>query len=576
MPRKIKLLSIQFNEHKFRKLSNIKLDIAPRLTAISGHNGIGKSTILGIIANGSEYNGEPKTYFGKSFRSDFGEIFHLAEDEIVKDRKTRPIITLKYSLEYQESPDTINSIDILKNCRVSKQGTDRLRLIPRTDNQTKKNYKELLNQYKIGDAAKMPIPTIYLGMSRMTPIGEHDSSDVTVIRRRDAFAPEDQTYIIQATNKIIPADLVDDPAILTHSFKKSRKGSSLPEYAHSSLSISLGQDSLSSIITALASFHRLKRENPDVYTGGILVIDELDAGFHPIAQLKLIELFKQEARKLNLQIIFTTHSLTILKHILNEDKKQHIKPPQDTVIYFQDTRLPKLMPNVSYQKIKNDLLLTPKMKHPQKPSIDIFFEDSEAELIFKKIINHICANKGVYSYFGVEFNYYPLGTSEQVLMTLYDKVPYFKNQLLIPDNDVYSKCKNRELIEKAMNIVPLPGSDDQNENTPPAERTPEAILYLYIKSKFDNYEKEEEFWRSLVYTTDYTKEHILTLSEDELTGKKSRESKERWFNCPTVQNFLNDANIIEKWAKENHNSIHDFETRLRNGINNVLAKNKNN
>ena len=55
---------------------------------------------------------------------------------------------------------------------------------------------------------------------------------------------------------------------------------------------------MSSIITAFASFNKLKREQGDNYNGGILLIDEIDAGFHPRAQIKLIKLMKEEAKKI--------------------------------------------------------------------------------------------------------------------------------------------------------------------------------------------------------------------------------------------------------------------------------------
>lgn len=62
--------------HHFRKLKDIRIDIGERITVIAGHNGIGKSTILGLIANGSELKGY-QSYFDKIFQSQFQEIFHL-------------------------------------------------------------------------------------------------------------------------------------------------------------------------------------------------------------------------------------------------------------------------------------------------------------------------------------------------------------------------------------------------------------------------------------------------------------------------------------------------------------------
>lgn len=85
------------------------------------------------------------------------------------------------------------------------------------------------------------------------------------------------------------------------------------------------------------------------------------------------------------------------------------------------------------------------------------------------------------------------------------------------------------------------------------EKMPEA-LYRYIKKKFDNFNKEEEFWDNLYYstgyTTDYVHEHILTLSEDELVKAKSQDLKEKWFNRPAVQVFLNESKILNDEMRE--------------------------
>lgn len=50
----MKIKSISFGDIPFRMFRNLTINISERLTVIAGHNGIGKSTLLGLIANGSE------------------------------------------------------------------------------------------------------------------------------------------------------------------------------------------------------------------------------------------------------------------------------------------------------------------------------------------------------------------------------------------------------------------------------------------------------------------------------------------------------------------------------------------
>ena len=68
MAAKIQVKSLTFGKPPFRKLGNINIEFADRLTLIAGHNGIGKSTILGLVANTFGIaRGGPKSYFGEPF-----------------------------------------------------------------------------------------------------------------------------------------------------------------------------------------------------------------------------------------------------------------------------------------------------------------------------------------------------------------------------------------------------------------------------------------------------------------------------------------------------------------------------
>lgn len=65
------LKKIVFGKNSWRKLSGLEIPVFPRLTAIAGHNGIGKSSILGFIANASGMSAKDldgiKSYFGTDF-----------------------------------------------------------------------------------------------------------------------------------------------------------------------------------------------------------------------------------------------------------------------------------------------------------------------------------------------------------------------------------------------------------------------------------------------------------------------------------------------------------------------------
>ena len=126
----MKIKSISFGENPFRMFKNLTINISERLTVIAGHNGIGKSTLLGLIANGSEFkSSEGKTLLKRSFQAQLHELFYLdIEKDYVKKTADKPYFTLTYSQAGKE--------DLKKTCSVSKhsekrQGIERLKVVPR-------------------------------------------------------------------------------------------------------------------------------------------------------------------------------------------------------------------------------------------------------------------------------------------------------------------------------------------------------------------------------------------------------------------------------------------------------------
>ena len=90
----------------------------------------------------------------------------------------------------------------------------------------------------------------------------------------------------------------------------------------------MGQDNLGKIILALFSFKRLHDKYPQQYKGGILAIDEMDATMYPVSQVELLKILRKYASKLNLQILFTTHSMSLLK--VMDDLVQEVSKQEET------------------------------------------------------------------------------------------------------------------------------------------------------------------------------------------------------------------------------------------------------
>lgn len=566
----IKLHSIKFGENKFRKLKNIEIIFSERITVLGGLNGIGKSTILGLIANCSGIRSATyKSYFDSVFQSNFQELFHLDEiDDYQEDLTKKAYIDISYKIDGNL---------FVKRCSVSKHSDrdaagneiTRLKVVPRSTD------KDFGCKYNIGESQKVQLPTLYLGMSRMTPIGEYEKDRVkkTKIKNID---PIDKEYLVSLFKKVVNFDISSlEDHIIDHDFKVSKKRSKLPSLKHNTLSISLGQDSLSSIFTALASFKRIKREMAELYPGGLLIIDELDAGLHHVAQLKLIDLLKREARSLNIQIIFTTHSLTIFKNILNisTNHKEHGEII-DNVVYLHNTPAPKVNNNPTYHWIKNNQLSQVSFVYeiPNYPKVKVYLEDDEAAFFLNRVLlfkNINDTNKT----FGVDLEIIALKVSCKQLLNLFVADDYFRKVIIIPDNDILSEENNRNIISAHKEFCPLPGDSSFNSNTPSTERNPEKIIYNFLKNKIYNYDADDKFWESILeidygsYDYDYISNTVLPLSERDPNGvqlKKEREKMKYWFNKHKM--FIQNAKIIELWCSENEANISQFIDKLKESI----------
>jgi AAA15 family ATPase/GTPase len=104
----------------------------------------------------------------------------------------------------------------------------------------------------------------------------------------------------------------------------------------------------------------LKRDMGDTYPGGLLVIDELDVGFHPHAIERLAKSLKTYANQLDLQIIATTHSPRLVEAIHPDGDGNNNAP--DKVIYLLDTKYPRLATDQSLRAMLSDMAMTPDEK----------------------------------------------------------------------------------------------------------------------------------------------------------------------------------------------------------------------
>ena len=534
--------SIEFFDPPFRKLGNLKIEFADRLTLIAGHNGIGKSTILGLVTNtfGITDKKELKSYFGDPFFSNIERIVYLALEEVAKAQKhpsAAPTVVAE-----------IGEITVQKRCAMTQRGEYRRpRVVPRTIDKAEDD--------PVGPDAKIPLPTIYLGIKRLAPIGEAEERDVnsTKLDMHD----DDSQLMVDFVNKVILGSQVTTE--VTHqTIKGSNKKTAQPGYKlHDAQAISLGQDSLGSIATALASFNRLKREWHDNYQGGLLVIDELDAGFHPHAIDRLVKELKTQARCLSLQIIATTHSPRLIEAVHPDGGGNNEAP--DAVVYLLDTKRPRLAEDQSLAAVLQDMDLRQDNGDgvkPKKPVLCIYFEDQEGAQFCDALVPER-KKTALGRKFGVRLKSIPLGVGGSNLINLPDKDPIFKDRILIVDADT-------KIPEKAAargNTLKLPCARGERGT----DRSPENTIKKFLRGIAD---ASDGPLRDALLRFDVsnpsTDKVRATFFADDVGNSNQRDSSKNWWG--THWKKLKQWGVIREWSVIHKNEVSAFINAFENSV----------
>lgn len=544
MKNNIKVVSITFGTPPFRKLENLIITFAQRLTLIAGHNGVGKSTILALTTNNFGLRGAKfKSYFDDAFSCNIEQMTHIDVSEVDSAQKAKappPRVACN-----------VNDVTVIKECSLTRRSEyQRARVVPRTEGKKPINAGGLV----IRPDAKIPLPTIHLGIRRMLPAGEALEEDVHS-NADTAIDEEDSKLIADFINDVVLGGNAKHQGTTSQSIKGARKVSKQPGYEHDPRAISLGQDSLGSIATALASFNRLKREMKDDYPGGLLVIDELDAGFHPHAIGRLATALKSTARKLDIQVIATTHSPRLIEAV-HPDGDGNDQAP-DAVVYLHDTAHPRLAPDQSLRAILADMNLNPVLAKPAKKlRIPIYFEDEEAAQFFSVLLT-IGVRRSIAGKHNAKLELLPLGIGGSNLVKLPKHDPHFLDTVLIVDADTSLPGKKSDRA----NMVKLPGAPDANGKGMSPERTIKEFLVKLAKSKTQVDQNLLQDLNVANPSSDLVQNHFLSAGPD----GNDRESLKKWW----IKHWsdLQSWGVITTWAKANPDQI----AKLRQDIESAVA-----
>lgn len=148
----------------FRKLNDIEFEFGKKITVISGINGIGKSSLLALIASASGTN--DKRLNGLQFHPEFSDLFKINPNEDYK--KYRLFVEYDKKVGKDSEPYNLTKRISFKNDNDSGRG---IRVIPRSysplNNDTRKN--KITVEQAASDAGttskRVKIPTEYVSLS---------------------------------------------------------------------------------------------------------------------------------------------------------------------------------------------------------------------------------------------------------------------------------------------------------------------------------------------------------------------------------------------------------------------------
>ncbi|ATN00906.1 AAA family ATPase [Proteus vulgaris] len=478
------------NIEKFRGLNNISIELGERITVICGKNGTSKSTILGIVAQifnfETDYTkldpdtSKPidltgyKSLAGKAFTSKFKEHFRLSKQfdvsgsmdtsfHIYDGAENLELNNLKLGLYLRTSPDS-NGEGIRATVR----------------NNTKTN--------NASDSRKVTHPVIFLSLKRLTPITERIKYEVTDIQKfmednKRGFI-HDSLHILgrrSGTNQLTQTKGTIDSMVVSGN-----------NYDHESVSV--GEDNIGQILQAVYSFKKLKEEYPD-YHGGLILIDEIDAGLFPAAQRRLIEKLAKYARELNLQIIMTSHSPNIIDTIYEygiRDKRNY------KVCYLSNTDGGVTVKHdYSWDDILLELKNEPKNieDNISQEKINVFFEDKQNYDFYNSLITKNNLKKYLNPLKDINLG------CENYKILLKKKFPgLYDSSIIVFDGDV-------KAINKYHNAITLP-----------TKLPPDQLLFEYLY----NLPREHEFWKNKYK---YTKDVFLEKSDAVIRLLNAEEEK---------------------------------------------------
>jgi predicted ATPase len=528
---------------KFRALNEVKIEFGDLITVICGKNGTSKSSTLGIAAQIFS--------FEKNYAKDESLVFRQITGGVFKSQ---------YSEHFRISErfDTSGSMSVsieLHDGYTDQTATAKLELMKRgsSPRPVVRNNSTAVSSNK---SRNFTHPVIFLSLKRLYPIADR------------SYKVNDFEYLQNNRQEFI--GLTNELLNRSSSQATGTDGTISSAVAHGEQydqeSVSAGEDNAGQIILALMSFKKLKEEYSD-YKGGLLLIDEADAGLFPTAQVNLLKMLDRECKNLNLQVVMTSHSPIMIEYAF--ELSQRYRKRYKTIYLSNTYGDIQVMQDWSWAKISADISTQTiaATTSASLPRINVYFEDKEAADFFAALMNRQPIKKFI--------NPLPeitLGCSNYLQLIKKGILEFSQRSIVCLDADQTQQVANKGF----KTIVLLPG------NLPPDQF---IFEWLY------NLPASHQFWNNdLHFTRDvFTNSSRDVIREFQIHGNvvdvKDRLQVYRGNKTPreVFKSFYKDAefqkllvsvakpyNPWKYWVESNHAVSNEFLTTFKNVVSNVM------
>lgn len=507
--------------HKYRGFKDVSFTLGTQLTVIAGQNGTQKTTLLGMLTqmftlDPKSLMGSEKPLIGGNYKSNFEEKF-----------KFSPEFDKPGDHEWTLSFDGMNDFTAVSIWRDKKKG--KIRFWQKGTHAAGSGY--------------IQYPVLYLSLRRLFPLGE--DSKVGESHGVELTEVEKKEYKEFHDNVLFNVYDEAHPLYL-EGLEKQTIGVNTTTYDWRANSA--GQDNLGKIVLALFSFRRLKEKYKKHYKGGILAIDELDTTLFPASQIKILEELQSYASRYKIQIIFTTHSLTLIKeacNIQNVCDASESRKGQVNVIFLkrEDDHI-SIKEKVGYGTVENDLCVA--LEKMPNTKLNIFTEDNEGWLFmynmlpskYKKVVKHVPAKLGCNEYINL----------------IEAKMPNFYSPegLVVLDGDVE---RNEHYNHVANKIVLLPGP-----------KSPEQMVADWIQGLSDTH----PFWKSI--NPGYTRQYCF--KDHHYSQLTNREKAKLWFQSQCTKEVWGTKahKMMKFWKKDHMNEVEIFVNQFAKMITKIIKE----